>query len=61
MYDTLVFDDGSVYTGTLKGGVPDGLGTCTWQVGIAMCLYSCESLQSNICLLPAYAAGWQPV
>ncbi|GFH05983.1 PIPK domain-containing protein [Haematococcus lacustris] len=32
-YDTVLFDDGSVYTGTLKGGVPDGLGTCTWKDG----------------------------
>jgi hypothetical protein len=25
--------DGSRYTGTLKGGLPNGLGTCVWQNG----------------------------
>lgn len=31
--DTIVFNDGSKYSGTLKNGVPDGLGTCTWKDG----------------------------
>lgn len=31
--DTIVFNDGSKYTGTLKNGVPDGLGSCTWVDG----------------------------
>eukprot|EP00199_Chlamydomonas_sp_CCMP681_P004155 CAMPEP_0119115256 /NCGR_PEP_ID=MMETSP1180-20130426/50338_1 /TAXON_ID=3052 ORGANISM="Chlamydomonas cf sp, Strain CCMP681" /NCGR_SAMPLE_ID=MMETSP1180 /ASSEMBLY_ACC=CAM_ASM_000741 /LENGTH=78 /DNA_ID=CAMNT_0007104143 /DNA_START=28 /DNA_END=260 /DNA_ORIENTATION=+ len=32
-YDTLTFDDSSCYTGTLRVGMPDGLGTCTWADG----------------------------
>ncbi len=30
---TLVFSDGSKYTGTLKNGTPHGLGTCVWKDG----------------------------
>ncbi|KAG2487447.1 hypothetical protein HYH03_014014 [Edaphochlamys debaryana] len=30
---TLVFNDGSKYTGTLKNGTPHGLGTCVWRDG----------------------------
>jgi hypothetical protein len=30
---TLVFSDGSRYTGTLKNGTPHGLGTCEWTDG----------------------------
>ena len=33
VYDRIVFEDGSTFTGTLKNGVPDGLGTCTWKDG----------------------------
>ncbi len=32
-YDTIVFDDGSMYTGTVRAGLPDGLGTCAWKDG----------------------------
>lgn len=28
--DTIIFNDSSKYVGTLKNGVPSGLGTCTW-------------------------------
>jgi 1-phosphatidylinositol-4-phosphate 5-kinase len=34
-YDTLHFEDGSLYTGTVRGGLPDGLGSCTWPDGNA--------------------------
>jgi len=27
------FPDGAQYSGTLRGGVPDGLGTCVWPDG----------------------------
>ena len=30
---TLTFVDGSVYTGTLRNGMPDGLGACVWKDG----------------------------
>ncbi len=32
-YETILFEDGSQYTGTLRAGLPDGLGTCTWTDG----------------------------
>lgn len=31
--DAIVFADGSQYNGTLRMGVPDGLGTCVWKDG----------------------------
>lgn len=33
MVDAIVFADGSQYNGTLRMGVPDGLGTCVWKDG----------------------------
>ena len=30
---TVAFNDGSTYTGTIRNGLPDGLGTCIWKDG----------------------------
>jgi hypothetical protein len=32
-YERVEFVDGSIYSGTLRNGQPDGLGTCTWADG----------------------------